>query len=159
MSCSRCVGSHACRCSISCRVVAHGWPSRLQLPSFRTRDVPERSARAQLLDFDALDFLNLLEWLRSPRRNSREIWGGSSPKECCAHVSCLRAMCAPARAASQGHRPPERHRAVSPSQGHRERNPGVVASCLGARRAHLGRSSGVPVAEMRAIACRARAGL
>ena len=50
-------------------------PSRLQLPSFRTRDVPERSARAQLLDFDALDFLNLLEWLRSPRRNSREIWG------------------------------------------------------------------------------------
>ena len=81
-----------------CRVVAvlvrmSVAPSRLLLPSFRTRDVPERSARAQLLDFDALDFLNLLEWLRSPRRNSREIWGARRRRNavlmCLAYVPCV----------------------------------------------------------------------
>ena len=47
-------------------------------------------------------------------------------KACYAHASCLRAACASARAASLGHRAPEC-------------NLGVVALCLGVRRAQLSR--------------------
>ena len=85
---------------------------------FRTRDVPERSARAQLLDFDALDFLNLLEWLRSPRRNSREMWGLVAEGMLC---SCFLPTChvcsSPCRVAgsSAARAPPSRVAVAGPS--------------------------------------------
>ena len=45
------------------------------------------------MSLSALDFLNLLEWLRSPVRNSREIWGARRRRNavlmCLAYVPCV----------------------------------------------------------------------